>query len=287
MRLFLLLPLLLLMSFRSDDLPAYLIYDRQGNPVSYGQMIKSLQEADVVLFGELHNNPLCHWLQLRTLRSLHEAKSGKLVLGAEMFEADAQPVLDEYLAGLIKENHLTAEGKTWDNYKTDYAPLVNFAKEQKLPFIATNVPRRYANIVSRMGMEALTQLPKDQRKYIAPLPIEVDMTLPGYQQMKSMMGGHGGPAGDQFVHAQAIKDATMAHFIARHTDKDRLFLHFHGTYHSNNFEGICWYLRRENKKLRQLTIASVEQDQIQTLSAENKGIADFVICLPSDMTKTY
>ncbi len=68
-------------------------------------------------------------------------------MGMEMFEADDQIVLQEYGQGIIEEKHLLKEAKVWDNYKTDYRPLIEFAREKKLPVTATNIPRRYASLV--------------------------------------------------------------------------------------------------------------------------------------------
>jgi uncharacterized iron-regulated protein len=272
----------------SPHKPAYQLYGRQGQPASYPDMLEALAQADVVLFGELHNNPICHWLQLEAAQDLHAAKGAMLTLGAEMFESDAQLVLSEYVQGLIKESHLTSEGKVWSNYATDYAPLVELAKAKNLPFIATNIPRRYANLVARAGLPALDSLPAAAKALIAPLPIEVDLSLPGYQNMMGMMGPHAGPKAEQFVQAQAVKDATMAHFILQHWQPEQTFLHFNGTYHSNRFEGIYWYLKRARPDLRIVTIGSVEQEgDIQTLAPEHQGLADFILCVPANMTKTH
>ena len=49
--------------------------------------------------------------------------------------------------------------------------------------------------------------------------------------------------------AQAIKDATMAHFILENWEKGKTFIHYNGSYHSDNFEGIVWYLKQENPNL--------------------------------------
>jgi hypothetical protein len=100
-----------------------------------------------------------------------------------MFEADDQIVLDEYLSGIIEERYLLSEAKVWDNYKNDYKPLVEFAKEKKLRAITINVPRRYANLVYRKGIESLNVLPEHARQFIAPLPIEIDLELPYYKNM--------------------------------------------------------------------------------------------------------
>jgi uncharacterized iron-regulated protein len=272
----------------AQDKPAYLLYDLDGKKADYKDLIKKASQADIVLFGEMHNNPICHWLQIELTKDLFSNQKGNIILGAEMFESDIQIVLNEYLSGKIKESHLEAEGKVWNNYKTDYAPLVNFAKQYQIPFIATNIPRRYANLVSREGLESLNQLDTLAKTWICPLPIEVDLELPNYKAMLGMMGGHGNNnSSTNFVKAQAIKDATMAYKIHQNLQKDTIFLHFHGTYHSNNFEGIVWYLKKLNPNLKILTISSIEQAEIDKLEKQHIGLANFILCIPESMTKTY
>jgi uncharacterized iron-regulated protein len=289
-KIFILLPFILF-AFTMDK-PAYLLYSEKGNKVRYHKMIDKLAEADVVLFGELHNNALVHWLQLETIKDLQK-ENRRLVLGAEMFEADDQLIINEYLSGTIQARHLESEAKVWNNYATDYKPLLDFAQKNKLPFVATNIPRRYASLVARQGLEALDSLQASARTYIAPLPVEVDMELPGYKNMMSMMGGHGGGSShggmkaENMVHAQAIKDATMAHFILQNLEENSTFVHFNGAYHSDNFEGIYWYLRQASPGLKIVTISSVEQEDITAWDEELEGRADFVISIPTDMTKTY
>ncbi|MBT1710839.1 ChaN family lipoprotein [Fulvivirgaceae bacterium PWU5] len=277
--------LLIITTVRAQDKPAYKLFTPDGKGTDYTKMIKALAKADIVLFGELHDDALDHWLELQVAKDLYALRND-LALGLEMFEADDQIVLDEYLTGVIEERHLLSEAKVWENYKTDYKPLIEFAKEKKLPAVATNPPRRYANLVYRKGIEALQSLPEDAKRWIAPLPIEIDLTLPGYKSMASM-GGHGtaAPANDNMAKSQAVKDATMAHFIIK--NRKGLFLHYHGAYHSRNFEGIVWYLKKAAPDLKIVTIHSVEQASIDDLENENRGAADFIIAIPKDMTKTY
>ena len=267
-------------------MPAYNLFDKKGKEAKYKHLVKDAAEADVVLFGELHNNPIGHWLQLELTKSLYDEKNGNIVLGAEMFEADNQLLLDEYITGLIRERNFENEAKLWDNYQTDYKPLVEFAKKRNLKFVATNIPRRYASLVHQQGFEALDSLPATARAYIAPLPVLYDPELPGYKGMLAMMGDMG-HANDNLPKAQAIKDATMAHFILENLEPGQTLIHYNGAYHSNNFEGIYWYLKQMNPELKILTITSVEQDTISDLTEENTGVAGYTICIPSTMTKTY
>jgi uncharacterized iron-regulated protein len=266
----------------AQDKTPYVLYNAKGKKVSYKKMIRVLKEKDIVLFGEYHNNAIAHWLQLEVTKELKQSRD--LVLGAEMFEADNQEQLDLYLAGKLSAKGLDSNARLWKNYPTDYAPLVNFAKQNGLVFAATNIPRKFASLVSKGGFEKLDSLTAKEKSWIAPLPIAYDPELPGYKKMLEMMGGHGGP---NLPKAQAIKDATMAHFILQYFKTGSLFIHYNGAYHSDNYEGILWYLKQKNPGLRYGTISTVSQKDISVLLAENRGKADFIICVDEDMTNTY
>jgi len=279
-----LLSLFLVLSFslQAFDKPAYVLYNAKGRKVSYEKMLKDLRKQDVVLIGELHNNPISHWLELEITQNLAEKR--QLVLGAEMFEHDNQAALTDYLRGKITAKGLDSSARLWKNYKTDYAPLVNFAKDRNVPFIATNVPRKYASSVARGGFESLSNLHAEERAWIAPLPIAYDANLPGYQKMLTMMGEHTSP---NMPKAQALKDATMAHFIFTNWNPGSLFVHYNGSYHSEYYEGISWYLKRSKADIKIATIATVSQKEIDSLLPEHLLKADYIICVEEDMTGTY
>jgi hypothetical protein len=122
---------------------------------------------------------------------------------------------------------------------------------------------------------------------IAPLPVRYDPELPGYKAMLEEMGGMGGHGGDNFPKAQAIKDATMAYFILQNLPSESIFIHYNGAYHSNNYEGIVWYLLQERPELKILTISTVEQGEIEELDEENLDLADYIVTVPESMTKTH
>lgn len=275
-----------LLTAMSSDLPAYVIYNTKGKAVSYDKMAREAADADVVLFGELHNNPICHWLELELTRSLYAVKKDRLIMGAEMFETDNALLINELLAGKIKEKNFEAEAKLWPNYTTDYKPLLDFAVDSNIRFIATNIPRRYAAVVNKEGFEGLDALSAEAKSYIAPLPVDYDPDLPCYKGMLDMMGGAGGHVSANLPKAQAIKDATMAYTIAKNLVPGSTFIHFEGAYHSDNYEGIVWYLKRLKPNLKIMTISSVEQENTDSLDTENEGKADFTLVIPSTMTKT-
>lgn len=270
----------MLTGFAQDKSP-YQLFDKNGKKVSYKKLLKSAENADVVLFGEYHNNSIVHWLELELAKDLMGKK--QLILGAEMLEADNQKQVNQYLSGEINQKQLDSTARLWSNYKTDYKPLVDFAKEKKIKFIATNIPRRYASMVFKNDFQALDNLTEEEKSWVAPLPIPFDINLPGYQAMMEMMEH----AGEKMPKAQAIKDATMAHFIIQNFVKNSLFIHYNGTYHSDNYEGINWYLKKYNPELIILTISTVEQKDISKLENENLSKGDFILVIDTDATKTY
>ncbi len=315
---YLLIPVsaLIFLSFTCDK-PAYTLFDQEGKQVKFSKMLREMEDADMIFFGELHTDPIAHWLQLEMTRALYDQKKDGLILGAEMFEADNQLILDEYLNDIYKTDKFEAEIRLWGNYQTDYKPLVEFAREHHIPFIATNIPRRYASIVHYKGFEGLEELSDEARRYMAPLPMNYDPEVKCYKDMMNMMEmgmekpaespamqgeekAMAMPAGAPAMHgagnsastmanlpkAQAAKDATMAYFILKNWSKGKTMFHLNGEYHSRNFEGIVWHLKQQNPDLKIVTISTINQKEIGTLEEENRGIASYVVCVPENMTRT-
>jgi len=273
------------MAFTTDK-SAYLLYDNTGKLISYETMINKLKNSDIVFYGELHNNPIAHWLELEITKDLFAVKKENLVLGAEMFEADNQLIMDEYFKGEIKQKSFEDEMRLWPNYATDYKPLLEFAKTNNLHFVATNIPRRYAAIVAKKGFEGLDNLTPGAKKFIAPLPINYDENVDCYKDMLNMKGMPSHMTAN-LPKAQAIKDATMAHFIMENWKPGKLFLHYNGSYHSDRHQGILWYLMTQNPKLKVLTVTTVSQNDLSKIDDETKKLADFIVVVPDDMTTTY
>lgn len=261
---------------------AYSIFTSVGTETHYSDLVEQVINADILLFGEQHNSAISHWLQYELTNDLIQVRTVKL--GAEMFERDNQEALNMFLKGEISQKALDTLARLWPNYKTDYAPLVKVAKENNIEFIATNIPRRFANLVFRNGFEALDSITIDEKNWIAPLPIVFDSELPTYKNILTMMGEHGTP---ELVKAQAIKDATMAFSILENRVDEELFIHYNGAYHSDFYEGILWYLKLTESDLNYKTISTITQKDISTLEEEHLGKADFIIVVDENVTTTY
>jgi len=269
-----------------NDKPAYRLFDQNGKNATYKDLLKDASEADIVFFGELHDNPICHWLEYELTADLYAEKGKNLILGAEMFESDNQLIVNEYLAGLVKEKNFESEARLWPNYKTDYKRLLNFARDSSLAFIATDIPRRYAAMVNKSGFDALNTIDKTALPFIAPLPIKYDSTLACYVDMIKMMGDAPAHVTANIARAQAMKDATMAYFILKNFTKGKTFLHFNGSYHSDRFQSIIWYLKQADPTLKIVTISSVEQPEMDELKKESEGLGNFILVVPETMSKS-
>jgi len=266
----------------SQNKVAYQLFDAKGKKTTYEKLLKKSEKSELILFGEYHDNPISHWLELGLAKDLHKKKN--IILGAEMFEKDNQDQLNQYIRAEIDQKAMDTLTRLWNNYKTDYKPIVDFAKTNQLDFIATNIPRRYASMVYKNGLEALDSLSANEKKWIAPLPIKYDASLSQYQKMLEMAQGH---AGDNFPKAQAIKDATMGNSIVNNLKENAVFIHYNGSFHSDFFQGIYWYVIQERRNLKIITITTVTQEDLSRLEEEHIGRADFILVVDNDMTKTF
>jgi uncharacterized iron-regulated protein len=275
--------LTILFSFKGDK-KAYQLFDSKGKETTYEKMLNEAKQADIILFGELHNNPLCHWLEFELTKDLYDIKKNNLILSAEMFESDDQIAINEYLSSKLSDKTFKDEVKLWSNYSNDYKPLMDFAKINHLNFVAANIPRRYANLVYNKGIEKLDSIDSEAKKWICPLPMKYDANLKCYKEIFESAGGHGG---ENLPKSQAIKDATMAYFILKNWTKGKTIIHYNGSYHSNYHQGIEWYLKQDKPDLKIFTIGATEQENIDTLAQTSLNMADFIICNPASMSKSF
>ncbi len=291
------LPLFLLFStlLHAQKAEVFKIYNAKGKKISYRKLLKKAEKADIIFIGEEHDNPVAHWFELKMTKDLlskFNAKKNnqkKLELGAEMLETDNQEAYQKYLKGEIDYKTLKKEARLWPNFNTDYKALLDFAKEHNISFSATNIPRRYANKVFKYGFKSLDSLSSKEKKWIAPLPIAYDSTLSAYVAMTKMEHMKFLPKNlkQNMPKAQAIKDATMAHFILKNHKKGNVFIHYNGSYHSNDHQGIVWYIKQANPEAKVLTIDVETQKSLNKLEKKNKNKADFIILVDPDFPRSY
>ncbi|MGQ9864494.1 MAG: ChaN family lipoprotein [Bacteroidia bacterium] len=264
---------------------AYNFYTPQGKKVSYTYVLKKARAADIILIGELHNNPLSHWLEIQLAQDLGREH---VCIGAEMFETDQQTLLDNYLQGKIDSLTFRKYARLWPNYDQDYAQLVEWCKKNQIPLYATNAPRALARKVAYNGWKALDSFTSAQAALIAPLSFPRLDSLPTYQEMKSLSTMHGiNP--ENLMAAQMLKDATMAHFIVLSLREGscRRLIHLHGSYHSDYKEGIAAYLRLWEPKKNLFTLSTLEADPLNPPKDLLYKRADVILVVSPHVSKTY
>jgi uncharacterized iron-regulated protein len=273
------------LSLHAQNDQAFVIYNAKGKKVSYKKMKKKVLEGEYVFFGEYHDNPISHWLQFELLKDLHAKHGTSLKIAFEMLEQDQQMRLNDFMISKISDKEFKDSMRLWPNYKTDYQPIVQYAKENGLFCLASNVPRKYASLLFKKGRAALDTLSEVEKAYMAPLDFVVDSTLSQYAALLEA-GQHMG--GNRLMEAQAFKDATMAHFMKLNKRPGDIFYHLNGAYHSDFHQGIMWYVQQFDAQAKFVTISTVTQEtSIKKLDKEHLGRADFIICVPESMTRTH
>jgi DMSO/TMAO reductase YedYZ heme-binding membrane subunit/uncharacterized iron-regulated protein len=271
----------------------FAVFTGTGAPASLDEIVGEAAGAEVIFFGEEHNDQTAHRIQTELLRRLFmawgvPAEEGaeaprSLALSLEMFERDVQYVLDEYLGDLITEDHFLSSARPWDQYELRYRPAVEFARVHGLPVVAANAPRRYVNRASRLGRESLAGLPPSALATLPPLP------YPGaseaYQaEWDALMGPMAEHMSGSPLDAQTLWDAAMGWSVAEVLDggagaggPDPLVLHFAGSFHVRNGTGTPEALEHYRPGSRVLLVVAVPGETLDALDPEEAGTADYVI----------
>lgn len=257
---------------------SFRVYNGNGHSASLDEIIKKLSGFDVVFLGEMHDDSVAHSLQFEIFKRAFEKnkKKREVKLSMEMFERDIQNVVDEYLLDLITEKHFLSSSRPWGNYETDYRPLVEFAKDNKLKVIAANAPRRYVNMVSRLGRSSLEKLSPEAKSSLAPLPFGKSSEAYS-EKFNALMGGHGS---ENILDSQTLWDSTMAFWISENLkqNKKNLIIHLNGSFHTENRLGTVEQLLKFKPNTKVLVVTMrYEEDFTNFDKSKHTGLGDFVI----------
>lgn len=285
----------------------YRIFDATGKGATMEAVLTALDGVEVVCVGELHDDSVAHVFEVELLRralardSASETKNKRrtLALSLEMFERDVQIVLDEYLRGLISERHFLMSSRPWNNYQTDYRPLVEFARDNNLAVIASNAPARYVNRVSRLGPQSLKDLTNAARAWLPPLPYEA--ASPAYAaKFKQLMGdpqathearSSPSPHGTSYLlDAQTLRDATMAHAIAQQLKQQphALVVHMGGNFHSEQRLGLPEQLQHYRPRTRTLIITIINDKSYPDFDTARHGnLGDFIVLTDPMLPRSF
>lgn len=266
----------------------YKIYDtRLKQIVTIEQIAADMAGADILFFGEMHDDSAAHYLEAEIFKALHQKFGGRVTLSLEMFETDNQVALNDYLAGFIPQDRFAKDVRLWSNYK-DYRPMIEYAKKNRIDVIAANPPRRYVSMASRRGMSSLDSLSKESKKFLPPLPYD---TLTGRYREKffSLMKGSPGGENPRIYHSQSLWDAGMSYSIYKYLKQNRGQKIFHcvGGFHTEEKLGTAAQLQMRNKKLKILNIACFSDKSFSNPDWEKESYrGDYIIITNPDLKRT-
>ncbi len=266
----------------------YKVYDvKKQKAVNLDDIINDLANANVLFFGEEHNDSIGHYLEATLFKKMAIAYPTKVALTLEMFHTDVQTIIDEYLVGLISEKNFIKEARAWNNYK-DYKPMIEEAKQHKLHVIGANAAARYSNAVTRSGLEILNSFPIASKQLFAPLPI--DTAIGRYQdKFTETLGGHS-MGGMKVYQAQNFWDATMAWSIAKYAKqhKDKKIFQVNGRFHSDEKLGTLAKLKLYSPKLKILNISAFSADDFNNPDWNKyKNLGDYIIVTDPSIKRTF
>lgn len=270
----------------------YKIYNTATQkPATLDDIINDMAKADVLFYGEEHNDSVGHTLELALFTKLVEKYPAKAALSLEMFETDTQPILNEYLNNIIREKNLISDARAWKNYK-DYRPMVELAKQNHLPVIAANAPSRYTNRVTRLSLKSLEQLDATAKGWLPPLPIDT-ATGAYYEKFVTTMGGHAGMAGMagmSIYQSQNLWDATMAWSIAKYlkSHAGSKVMQVNGGFHSDEKLGAAAQLKKYAPAARIINVSAVANehfDQIDWSKYSNNN--NYIIVTNGTLPKSF
>lgn len=270
----------------------YEIYDTKSEEIlTIQDFARKSANFDIIFFGEFHDDSIIHKIQSDFFAEFIKINP-RTALSMEMFERDVQLFLDDYLSDKITEDEFLKNSRPWPDYKKFYRPLVELAKENKLPVIAANIPRKYAAMYANDGMSAIEKLPSDERKFVTS-----SMTIKDDEYMQKFIETMTGNFGDKnkrltpnqenlillYYGAQLIKDETMAESIVNfyNANSDYKIVHINGDFHSNNYLGTVQKVieRNQNLKIAVITPLYVEAGKEPLFDKTYKHKTDFLIVL--------
>jgi len=227
----------------------------------------------IIYVGETHYLFPDHVMELEIIIDLHK-RGRPIAIGMEMFQRPFQKVLDDYIGGKIGEAEFlrgTEYFKRWGFDYHLYRPILLYARSEKIPVIALNIPQEIVDQVFRSGLDSLSEKEKKS------IPAQMDFSDEAYKQrLRKVFLEHRDIENiktgnfDFFYQAQILWDETMAEsvdqFLRTHPNDQMVVLA--GSGHLTYGSGIPKRVARRNGYDHAILLNNVDL---------KREIADFVL----------
>lgn len=238
---------------------------------SIEEIIPALLKKRVVFVGETHDNFAHHLSQLEIIKGIHQVYP-ELAIGMEMFQKPFQTHLDSFIAGDLSEQQLLRHSEWFDRWSYDYRlyrPILDYARQHKIPVLALNASAEIKKRISEVGIEGLNEQER------ALIPDDLDRSDKDYiARLRTIFHQHPGSEKrnfERFLDVQLLWDEGMAEraaaYLKNHPSKKLVVLA--GSGHLMYGSGIP-----------QRVLRRVDVEKAIVLPADNlrikPGIADFL-----------
>ena len=259
----------------SSEVTTYFDYNLQspaGQNINLQRFVADIQRADVVLVGEWHTHTGIHRFQTELLQAMI-AENENVALSMEQFTREKQSVVSAYLAGEIGEETLIKQGKAWPNYTSDYRPLVELAKTNKIDIIAANAPKNIIRCIGKEGISYLDKLPSNERVWLA---ADINTQDSAYKShfMASMHHGDESQNENKFA-SQVAWDETMAESIVGYLAQNphKQVMHIAGKFHTENGLGTAASILARAPDLNVVIVTPVDVNS--TVTTNESATSDY------------
>ncbi|KAB2850069.1 MAG: ChaN family lipoprotein [Hyphomicrobiaceae bacterium] len=256
----------------------------------------ALRRTELILLGEVHDNPDHHRLQAWMIREAAPPRQTRRrpTVVMEMISEDQSAALSKFLAGRRSGRStlgpedlgkvLTWEARGWPSLSI-YQPIAETAIEAGLTLAHGDAGRERIKSVREKGLSALPQRESERLKLSLPLPQRLDAAL--LEELgQSHCGVMPATALPAMLAVQRLRDATLADQLLR-ADARRGAILLAGNGHIRRDRGVPWYLAQRTPERSTLVVMLAEvlpgeTDPESYLPRDPDGIAavDFVWFTP-------
>jgi uncharacterized iron-regulated protein len=233
----------------------------------FDSLVARAAAADVVLLAEQHNDAAAQAHAAQLVHAVLQRSPRNPALALEFLERDAQPLVDDHLAGLASEPAFLAALASLrradaivrrDLDQTSFDPrtlpdpslpqghqlAIQHARRAGAPVIAANAPRRYVRHIRQQGPDAYTALSPAQQALVE-MPTTLtegryrERFMQAMTHMTAHTDAHAAPDPEALYLAQNIWDATMADSVANALEQDhRPVMLIVGQFHTDYNGGL-------------------------------------------------
>ncbi len=237
-----------------------------------GKLVDQLAGKRIVYVGESHDRYEDHLNQLAVIEGLFQ-RNRDLAIGMEFFQQPFQVHLDRYVGGEISEEDLLSQTEYFNRWRFDYRlyqPILRFARENRIPLIALNLPEELTKKVGDVGIDGLSA--EEARQ----IPEELDRSDEAYRERVRRVFEHHPKSSEanfeHFYEVQLLWDEGMAERAAAYLEKnpDKQLVVLAGSGHLEFGQGIPKRLARRVSASSAIVLAGSAHEV-------EPGVADYLL----------